>query len=141
MMKWFNLDQIKNSSIFITPNLPVIAMKRYKVSLLKGTFYVLLYTLASWLILILLLSSTPLKDVLFVVDNTELRAQNDRIQKLQSRVIILTQELQAISSTNERLKYAIRLAQKDTIGPNNPLYDTLKKTITKKLKIEGSIHY
>jgi murein DD-endopeptidase MepM/ murein hydrolase activator NlpD len=139
MMKWLNLDIIKNSSVFITPNLPVLAMKRYKVSLLKGIFYILLYTLASWLILILLLSSTPLKDMLFVVDNTELRAQNERIQKLQNRVFILTQELQSISSVNERMKYAIKLAQKDTVDPKNPLYDTLKKTINKKLKIEGSI--
>ncbi|KAF0142507.1 MAG: membrane peptidase [Stygiobacter sp.] len=138
-MKWFDFESIKNSSLNITPNLPIIATKRYKVSLIKAVAYGLLYTLASWFVLILLLSITPLKDVLFVVDNTELKAQNERIQKLQGRVIDLTQQLQEISSVNERMKYAIKLAQRDTIDPKNPLYDTLRKTITKKVKIQGSV--
>ena len=138
-MKWFDFESIKNSSLNITPNLPIIATKRYKVSLIKAVTYILLYTIASWFVLILLLSITPLKDVLFVVDNTELKAQNERIQKLQGRVIDLTQQLQEISSVNERMKYAIKLAQRDTIDPKNPLYDTLRKTINKKVKIEGSV--
>ncbi|MDP2038747.1 MAG: M23 family metallopeptidase [Ignavibacteria bacterium] len=138
-MKWFDFESIKNSSLNITPNLPIMATKRYKVSLIKAVTYMLLYTIASWFVLILLLSITPLKDVLFVVDNTELKAQNERIQKLQGRVIDLTQQLQEISSVNERMKYAIKLAQRDTIDPKNPLYDTLRKTINKKVKIEGSV--
>lgn len=138
-MKWFDFESIRNSSLYLTPNLPILATKRYKVSLFKAVGYVLLYTLASWFVLILLLSITPLKDVLFVVDNTELKAQNERIQKLQGRVIDLTQQLQDISSVNERMKYAIKLAQRDTISPKNPLYDTLRKTINKKVKVEGSI--
>ncbi|MDP3580568.1 MAG: M23 family metallopeptidase [Ignavibacteria bacterium] len=138
-MKWFDFESIKNSSLNITPNLPIMATKRYKVSLIKAVTYMLLYTIASWFVLILLLSITPLKDVLFVVDNTELKAQNERIQKLQGRVIDLTQQLQEISSVNERMKYAIKLAQRDTIDPKNPLYDTLRKTINKKVKIEDSI--
>jgi murein DD-endopeptidase MepM/ murein hydrolase activator NlpD len=140
-MKWLNLDEIKNSSIYFTPNLPVIATKRYKVSLLKGMLYITLFTLASWFLLILILSTTPLKDMLFVVDNTELKVQNEKIQLLQKRVIILTQQLQDISSTTERMKYAIRLGVQDSINPKNPLYDTLKKPIKKKLSIEGNIFH
>ncbi|KAF0152646.1 MAG: membrane peptidase [Ignavibacteria bacterium] len=138
-MKWFDFDSIKNSSLNFTPNLPILATKRYKVSLIKAAAYILLYTLASWFVLVLLLSITPLKDVLFVVDNSELKAQNERIQKLQGRVVDLTQQLQEISSVNERMKYAVKLAQRDTIEPKNPLYDTLRTTITKKIKIEGSV--
>ncbi len=138
-MKWFDFESIKNSSLYLTPNLPILATTRYKVSLLKAAGYILLYTLASWFVLILLLSITPLKDVLFVVDNSELKAQNERIQELQGRVINLTQQLQDISSVNERMTYAIKLAQRDTIDPKNPLYDTLRKTINRKVKIEGSV--
>lgn len=138
-MKWLNLDIIKNSSVYITPNLPVVATKRYKVSLLQGLLYISLYTIACWLILILILSSTPLKDMLFVVDNSAIRTQNEKIEKLQNRVIMLTQELQTISTSSERLKYAIKLAQKDSINSKNPLYDTLRKPINKKLKIEGNV--
>ncbi|MFA7421254.1 MAG: peptidoglycan DD-metalloendopeptidase family protein [Melioribacteraceae bacterium] len=139
-MKWFDFESIKNSSLYVTPNLPIMATKRYKVSLFKAVAYISLYTLASWFVLILFLSITPLKDALFVVDNSELQAQNERIQKLQGRVIDLTQQLQEISSMNERMRYAIKLAQRDTIDPKNPLYDTLRKTINKKVKIEGSIY-
>ncbi len=138
-MKWFDFESIKNSSLYVTPNLPIMATKRYKVSLFKAVAYISLYTLASWFVLILFLSITPLKDALFVVDNSELQAQNERIQKLQGRVIDLTQQLQEISSMNERMRFAIKLAQRDTIDPKNPLYDTLRKTINKKVKIEGSI--
>lgn len=139
-MKWFDFESIKNSSLYVTPNLPIIATKRYRVSLIKAVIYMLLYTFASWFVLILLLSITPLKDALFVVDNSELKAQNERIKKLQGRVIDLTQQLQDISSVNERMKYAVRLAQRDTIDPKNPLYDTLRKTINKKVKIEGNVY-
>ncbi len=139
-MKWFDFDGIKNSSLYLTPNMPILGTKRYKVSFIKAVAYILLYTLASWFVLILLLSITPLKDALFVVDNTELKAQNERIQKLQERVVDLTQQLQNISSVNERMKYAIKLAQSDSIDPKNPLYDTLRKTINKKTKIEGSVY-
>jgi len=139
-MKWFDFESIKNSSLYLTPNLPVLATKRYKVSLIKAVAYVLLYTLASWFVLILLLSITPLKDTLFIVDNAELKAQNEKIQKLQGRVMDLTQQLQQISSVNEKMKYAVKLGQKDSINPKNPLYDTLRKTINKKVKIEGNIY-
>lgn len=138
-MKWFNLETLKNSSFYFTPNLPVLATKRYKFSLLRGLGIITLYTLASWLVLILILSLTPLKDTLFMVDNSELVAQKQKIEKLQQRVILLTQQLQEISSVNERMKYAIKLAEKDTISPKNPLYDTLRKTIKKKINIEGNI--
>lgn len=138
-MKWLNFEEIKNSSIYFTPNLPAIATKRYKVSLLKALLYVFLYTMASWFILLLILSATPIKDVLFVVDNSELKSQNEQIQLLQKRIIALTQQLNDIASTNEKMKYAIKLGQVDSLNPKNPLYDTLKKPIKKKLNIEGNI--
>ena len=78
-MKWFNFQAIKNSSIHITPNLPIITTKRYKLGFLRLASYISLYTLAVWMILILILAVTPLKDFLFVVDNSELKAQTEKI--------------------------------------------------------------
>ncbi len=138
-MKWLNFETLKNASFYFTPNLPVIATKRYKFSLLRGLGIIALYTLASWLVLILILSLTPLKDTIFTIDNKELINQREKIEKLQNRVLLLTQQLQEISSVNERMKYAIKLAQRDSINPKDPLYDTLKQKIKKKINIEGNI--
>ncbi len=139
-MKWFSFKEIKNSSLHVTPNLPIITTKRYKFSLLKFIGITALYTLASWLVLILILSVTPLKDFLFVINNSELKAQTEKIQKLQERVLVLSEQLQTLASTNERLKYAMKLARKDSIKPGDPLYDTLRKPVNKDLKIGGNIY-
>lgn len=139
-MKWFSFKEIKNSSLHITPNLPIITTKRYKFSLLKFIGIVALYTFVSWLVLILILSITPLKDYLFVINNTELKAQTEKIQQLQERVVVLSEQLQTLASTNERMKYALKLGIKDSIKPNDPLYDTLRKPINKNLKIGDNIY-
>ncbi|MCL6099016.1 MAG: M23 family metallopeptidase, partial [Bacteroidetes bacterium] len=94
----------------------------------------------SWLVLIVILSITPLKDFLFVINNSELKAQTEKIQQLQERVLVLSEQLQTLASTNERMKYAMKLAKKDSIKPNDPLYDTLRKPINKNLKIGGNIY-
>lgn len=139
-MKLFSFKELKNSSFHVTPNLPIITTKRYKFTLLKFIGITALYTLASWIVLILILSITPLKDFLFVINNSEIKTQTEKIQQLQERVSILSEQLQTLASTNERLKYAMKLARKDSIKPNDPLYDTLRKPINKNLKIGGDIY-
>lgn len=139
-MKWFSFKEIKNSSLHVTPNLPIITTKRYKFSLLKFIGVTALYTLASWLVLILILSVTPLKDFLFVINNSEIKAQTEKIRQLQERVLVLSEQLQTLASTNERMKYAMKLARKDSIKPGDPLYDTLRKPINKNLKVGGNIY-
>ena len=140
-MKWFNFQAIKNSSIHITPNLPIITTKRYKLGFVKLASYISLYTLAVWFLLIIILAITPLKDFLFVVDNSELKAQTEKIQLLQNRVLILTNQLQSLSSSNERIRLAIRLAQKDSVNANDKIYDTLKNRVEKKINVGGNIYY
>lgn len=139
-MKWFNLENIKNSSFYFTPNLPVITTKRYKFSVLRAAGYISIYTLAVWFLLIIILTITPLKDYLFVIDNHELKAQTEKIKELQNRVVVLTDQLQELASTNERVRYAMKLARRDSIKSNDALYDTLKKKIDKKIKIDGNIY-
>ena len=138
-MKWFNLENLRNSSFHITPNLPIITTKRYKYSIIRLVAYLGVYTILAWLVLIFILSITPLKDFLFVIDNSELKSQREKIQVLQNRVETLTSQLQNIASTNERMKYAMMLAQKDSVKSNDALYDSLRKPINKKIKIGGDI--
>lgn len=138
-MKWFNLENLKNYSLHITPNFPVITTKRYNFSLIRLSVYLLSYTILVWFFLIFIFSITPLKDFLFVIDNNELQTQRDKIQQLQSRVEILTAQLQSLASTNERIKYATMLAKKDSVQSNDALYDSLRKPINKKIKIGGDV--
>ncbi|MEW6196601.1 MAG: M23 family metallopeptidase [Bacteroidota bacterium] len=138
-MKWFSLDFIKKSSIYITPNFPETGTTRYKLSLLRSAAYFAIYTIVAWFVLIFILSVTPLKDFLFVLDNQELKAQREKINELQNKVETLTNTLQVISNTNERMKYAIELAMKDSVKSNDSLYDKLKKPITKKIEVGGNI--
>lgn len=139
-MKWFNLENLKNSSFYITPNFSVVTTKRYKFSLIRLAGYLGLYTMLAWLLLIFIFSITPLKDFLFVIDNNELTTQREKIQQLQNRVELLTAQLQNVASTNERIKFAVMLAQKDSTKSNKALYDSLRKPIGKKLKIGGNIY-
>lgn len=138
-MKWLNFKDIKNSSFFITPNLPIITTSRYKLSAIRAAAYLALYTLGAWLFLIFILSITSLKDYIFVIDNSELKVQTEKINELQNRVIVLSEQLQNLASTNERMRYALKLGIKDSIKPNDPLLDTLKKKIDKKINIGGDI--
>ena len=138
-MKWFNFHNIKNASFHVTPNLPIETTKRYKISAIRLTAYLSLYTIFAWLVLLIIISVTPLKDVLVVINNSELKAQTEKIQQLQSRVISLTEQLQELASANEKIKYAIKLAQKDSAKSNDAIYDTLRKPIYKKIQIGGNI--
>jgi len=138
-MKWFNLDFIKKSSIYITPNFPETSTTRYKLSLLRSAAYIILYTIVAWFILIFILSVTPIRDFLFVLDNQELKMQREKINELQNKVDELTNTLQVIANTNERMKYAIELAAKDSIKSNDSLYERLKKPISKKIEVGGNI--
>jgi murein DD-endopeptidase MepM/ murein hydrolase activator NlpD len=138
-MKWFKWDFLKKTSFYITPNYPDASTKSYKFSLRKSAVYVFLYTLVAWLVLIFILAVTPIKDFIFVLDNQELIAQREKINELQTKVEMLTNQLQTFASTNERMKYALKLAKSDSISADNPIYDTLKTRINKKFQIEGNI--
>lgn len=139
-MKWFSWKYLRDSSFLITPNLPVKATKNYKFSMLRIIAYMLIYTFFSWMVLILILGTTPLKDFLFVLDNKELKVQTEKINDLQAKVNLLTYQLQSISSTNERMKFALELARQDSIDSTNAIYDSLRSNIGRKIKIGGSIY-
>lgn len=138
-MKWFNWDFIKKTTFYVTPNYPDSSTKSYKFSLVRITAYTFIYTFIAWLVLLFILSVTPLKEFIFVLDNQELVEQKAKINELQSQVEVLTLQLQKIASTNERMKYALKLAKTDSINSSNPIYDSLQKPIIKRLPVGGNI--
>jgi murein DD-endopeptidase MepM/ murein hydrolase activator NlpD len=139
-MKWFNFQELKNSSFYITTNLPLMTTERYKISVLRAAAYLALYTIGVWIFLIFIFSITSIKDYIFVFNNSELKLQTEKINELQNRVLVLSEQLQNLASTNERMRYVLKLSSKDSIKPNDALYDTLKKKIDKKINIGGDIY-
>lgn len=139
-MKIFDFEKFRKISIIITPNIPDKSTNTYKFSLLRSTAYILLYTLVVWLFLIFILSVTPIKDFLFVLDNQELISQREKINILQENVNQLTRELEKIVVINERMRHVKNLAAKDSLEGKNKLYDTLQTKIQKKVKIGGDVY-
>jgi len=136
----FNLKDIRDFSVYITPNFKTTTTTRYKFSLIKMLMYIGLYTITAWLFLLVILSVTPLKNSLFVIDDNEMVAQAEKIEALQNKVYDLTAQLQSLATNNERLKFAFQLAQRDSIKKDDSLYNTLQKTIKKKIKIGGDFY-
>ncbi len=138
-MTRFDWEKFRRTQIYITPDLPEKATKRYKFSMLRIIGYGLIYTFFSWMLLILILGVTPLKDFLFVLDEKEFKVQAEKVAELQEKVSLLTNQLQQVASTNEKMRYAMQLAKQDSSIKNKSVYDTLKKPINKQIKIGGNI--
>ncbi|MBN1299777.1 MAG: M23 family metallopeptidase [Melioribacteraceae bacterium] len=139
-MGLFNLENLKKTSVYITPNFPSIQTKRYKfhVITLAGAF--LLYTVIIGIIITVILSFTPAKNLLFVFENQELKQYSIQIENLEKKVIMLTQELEELSNINKRLKYAITLASTDSLDSTAAIYDSLRSYGKKSLKLDGNIY-
>lgn len=145
-MKKINLKDLKDSSIYITPHLPILHTKRYKFSLLSIVAYLGLFTAISWVLLIIILAVTPLKDYVFVVENEAIFEQSIKINELEQKIRFLRNEVESFASTERKLKYAIILGKDDstkslTKKEKTAIYDSLKKPSTsKKIKRkEGSV--
>lgn len=134
-----DLKKIFKSPIYITPNFPVVKTRSYKFNLLLLSFGIIAYTLIIFLILIALFTFTPLKGLLFFVENQELKIQAEKVKNLETKIVLLTRELESISSENKKLKYAILLGTNDTIDSNSVIYDSLREEKQKNLNIDGSI--
>jgi len=135
-MSLFNLKELKKSSIYFTPNFPSLQTKRYKFSFFKVTGLVILYSLFVAIITTLILILTPAKEILFFVENENLTEKAEQIKEMDERIKILTKQLNAISSTNTKLKYAIMLGEVDSLDSNTQkIYDSLRESSTNKKKI------
>lgn len=135
----FNLKNIKKSSVYITPNFPVLETKRYKFSLISILTTVSIYTLFVVLLVIVLLLFTPARNVVFYFENDKLNQQIEEVKQLEGKVVFLTTQLEKLASTNERMKYAMILASTDSLDSTAAIYDSLRKVEKKPVKTGGSI--
>ncbi len=137
----FKLDQIKDAFIFVTPNFSSGETVRYKFKLTKILLWVFAYTTGIILLTTLILGVTPLKNLVYHFDNVELKVQAKKTTELERKILFLTKELESISSTNKKLKYAFILATSDSIDTTDVSYDSLKYEPNKNLPYGGNLFF
>lgn len=138
-MKFLKIKDIKNSSVYITPNFPVLQTKRYKFSFLRVLGAISLYTLFISIIVLAVVLFTPARNVVFFFENDRLNEQIVKVKELEGKVYFLSNELQKLASTNERLKYAMILASTDSLDSSSAIYDSLRKENSPLKKSGGNL--
>ncbi|GBD89473.1 murein DD-endopeptidase MepM [bacterium BMS3Abin04] len=138
-MRKLKVKDILHSTIFVTPNLKSGSTKRYKYTIKKILSILSVFTLVVIILTALVFMFTPARNLLLVFENKELKAQAVKIHILERKIVYLTKELETISSTNQKLKYAIILAGTDTVDSNSAILDSLRKTDYNNLDIGGNL--
>lgn len=133
------LRDIKNSSVYITPNFPVLRTKRYKLSFLSVVSAVLGYSLLVAIIVIIIIVLSPARNVVFFFENEKLTEQVEKVKELEKKVLFLSKELQNFAASNEKLKYAMIIASTDSLDSNSAIYDSLRQPKKKKLRSGGNL--
>ncbi|MBK8943721.1 MAG: M23 family metallopeptidase [Ignavibacteriae bacterium] len=134
-----NFKELLKTSIYITPDIFSHETIRYKFRLTQILLYVLTFAIFIMLFTILLLSVTPLRNVVFYYENSQLKNQAEKTVELEKKIMFLTKELESISSTNKKLKYAYLLATSDSIDTSDAIYDSLKYEPYKNLPYGGNL--
>ncbi len=125
-MKIFNKDNLKKSSVYITPNFPTLQTKRYKFSIQSVFSYILIYSFALMFTVALIFIFTPAGKLLFVIENQKLAEQAEKINGLEQKLFFLGKELESMASLNKRLKFATILAGSDSLDSTAFIYDSLR---------------
>ena len=92
-MEIFNKDNLKKSSVYITPNFPTLQTKRYKFSILAMFNYILIYSCSLMLIVSLIFIFTPAGKLLFFIENEKLEVQAEKIDALEQKLFFLGKQL------------------------------------------------
>ena len=138
-MSLFSIKNLKKSSVYITPNFPTLQTQRYKFKFFSIVNFILLFILFISVMVVTFLALTPAKEYVFILENKELNKQAERINVLEEKIVFLSSELYRISSTTQRLKYAMILASTDSLDSTAAIYDSLRKTEGNRIPPEGSI--
>lgn len=138
-MKFPKLKDLKESSVYITPNFPVLQTKRYKFSFYRVLGAIVGYSLFITIVVILILIFSPARNVVFFFENEKLNEQVEKVKELEGKVVFLTYQLEKLASTNEKLKYAIILASSDSLDSTAAIYDSLSKPDPELNKAGGNI--
>lgn len=133
------LRDIKNSSVYITPNFPVLRTKRFKFSFLSVVSAIFGYSFLVAIIVIIIIVLTPARNVVFFFENEKLTEQVDKVKELEKKVLFLSKELQNFAASNEKLKYAMIIASTDSLDSNSAIYDSLRQPKKNKLRSGGNI--
>ena len=138
-MKFLSFKDLLNSSIYFTPNFPLLQTKRYRFGFFKVFGIFLAYSLFVLLISLTLILFTPLRNFVIKLERSELKQQMDRVERLENQVVFLTKELEALSSINKKLKYALILGSGQVKDTSSATYDSLKKELKKPLRNKSSV--
>lgn len=125
-MSWFNLENLKRTSVYITPNFPSLQTKRYKVKFFNLVVGIIIFSFSISFVTALILTFTPAKSLLLFLENEKLAEHAIEIRSLEEKIILLTEELNDISEINKRLKFAITLASTDSLDSTANIYDSLR---------------
>ncbi|MCK9281180.1 MAG: M23 family metallopeptidase [Melioribacteraceae bacterium] len=139
-MNWFSLKDIKESSVYVTPNFASTTTKRFKFTILALAGYGAIAIFLIGLLTILMLAITPLGSALTFLETTEIKEQKKEIQLLEKQVLILSEQVESISSVNKRLKMMMMLAGSDKMDTSSALYDSLKQFKKPGIKISNNIY-
>lgn len=135
-MPKYSLENIKNSSVYITPNFPVISTKRYKFSFLKSLGFIFLYTLFFILLTASIVLFTPLREIALFLEEDKFLEQKEQITQLEDKIVYLQKELESIVSISKKLKFAMLLGATDSLDSSAAVYDSLK-TFDEEIPKEG----
>jgi len=138
-MSLFSFKNLKKSSVYITPNFPTLETKRYKFKIFQLINYSIVLLLLLVLILSIAFTFTPLNKLVMFLENDKLVEQTERIGVLEKRLIIITNELNKITTVDKRLNYALTLASTDSLDSTAAIYDSLRKIKGNVIPVEGSI--
>jgi murein DD-endopeptidase MepM/ murein hydrolase activator NlpD len=139
-MSWFNFENLKKTSIYITPNFPSLTTKRYKIKLFSLVISLLIAIFTISILTAVILTFTPAKSILLFLENEKLAEHAIEIEQLEDKIILLTKELNQISEINKRLKFAITLASTDSLDSTANIYDSLRQFNDSRQNFEGNIY-
>ncbi len=138
-MKKKKLKDIFKTKFFITRLDVSGSTKQYKYTFKQIFSVAFLYSVLLILIISLLFIFTPVRKLALLYESKELKKQAEQIKVLEKKLVLLTKELERISSTNQKLRYAIILAGIDTTDSSKAVLDSLRKTDDGKIPTEGNV--
>ena len=138
-MSIYSIKNLKKSSVYITPSFPSLETKRYKLRIFQLINYFILLLIILILLLSVLFTFTPLNNLIMFMENDKVAEQSARIGLLEERLVILTNELNRISTIDQRLNYALTIANTDSLDSSAAIYDSLRKSKGNRIPVGGSI--
>ena len=114
-MKLDSLKKFKSFFVQIIPEQTAAGIKSRRFRMGNVIFIIIAYTFLISILGFIFFRVTPLGDIIFPRSATLTKADYERIEELNKKMIFLTKELEGLKSTNERLRYAIMLGDSSLI--------------------------